>query len=285
MTENANQTNEGNTSKQVVNNTTADISNPYYLHPSDSPGMQLVNSVFDGKGYAGWSRAIIIALSAKNKLGMIDGNLTEPDPSSAQHQSWCRCNDMVISWILNSLSKDITQSVLYSRTAREIWKDLATRFGQCNGAKLYRLQKELNDVVQGSNDIAGYFTKVKKIWDELDALNTFDHCSCNCICGGKTKTIKSHQDGRLIQFLMGLNDAYSGVKSNILMMDPLPSIGHAYSLLMQDEKQREVHVAAHTSEAAFLVTNHQKFNNNSQKSLMTNTTSSSFLKLSSLLNH
>lgn len=74
------------------------------------------------------------------------------------------------------------------------------------------------------------------------------------------KTLKSHQDGRLIQFLMGLDEAYSGVKSNILMMDHLPSVHYAYSLLIQDEKQREVHVFAHhPSETAFMVST-QKFN-------------------------
>lgn len=69
----------------------------------------------------------------------------------------------------------------------------------------------------------------------------------------------SLQDGRLIQFLMGLNEAYLGVKSNILMMGPLPTVSHDYSLLMQDEKQRHVHVASHLSDAAFMVSN-QKFN-------------------------
>ncbi|XP_019232228.1 PREDICTED: uncharacterized protein LOC109212948 [Nicotiana attenuata] len=135
-------------------------------------------------------QAIVIALSAKNKLGFIDGSSTEPTDVSAHYESWSRCNDMVISLILNSLSKDIAESVLYSQTAREIWKELEARFGQCNGAQLYQLQKELSDVVQGTSDIARYFTTVNKIWDELDALNTFDHCSCKCTCGGKQKTLK-----------------------------------------------------------------------------------------------
>lgn len=41
---------------------------------------------------------------------------------------------------------------------------------------------------------------------------------------------------------MGLNETYSAVRSNILMIAPLPSVNHAYSLLMQDEKQKEVYV-------------------------------------------
>ncbi|XP_075074520.1 uncharacterized protein LOC142162108 [Nicotiana tabacum] len=206
-----------------------DSTHLYYLHPSDSPGMVLVNSVFDGKGYGGWRRAIIIALSAKNKLGFIDGTFYQPDATSTNFKHWNRCNDMVISWILNSLSKDIAES----------------------------LQKELSDIVQGTSDIAGYYTKVKRIWDELDTLNTCMHCTCECNCGGKSKTFKSLQDGRLIQFLMGLNDIYSAVRSNILMLTPLPSVNQAYSLLIQDEKQREIHVAQYPVETAFLEGNQQ----------------------------
>lgn len=138
-----------------------DVSNPFYLHPSDSPGMVLVNSIFDGKSYGGWRRAVFIALSAKNKLSFIDGSLSEPAVSSPTYKAWNRCNDMVISWLLNSLSKDIAESVLYSKTAKDIWKELEDRFGQCNGAKLFQLQKELSDLVQGNSDVAGYYTKVK----------------------------------------------------------------------------------------------------------------------------
>ncbi|XP_075091857.1 uncharacterized protein LOC142172007 [Nicotiana tabacum] len=130
---------------------TIDASHPYFLHPSDSPGMTLVTSVFDGRGYGGWRRSLLIALSAKNKLGF-------------------------------------------------------------NGAKLYHLQKKISDLMQGSSDIAGYFTKLKLLWDELDALYTTVTCSCACTCGGKVKLVKSLQDERLIQFLMGLNDTYSPFK-------------------------------------------------------------------------
>ncbi|XP_070016827.1 uncharacterized protein [Nicotiana sylvestris] len=40
---------------------------------------------------------------------------------------------------------------------------------------------------------------------------------------------------------MGLNDTYAQARGNILMMNPLPSIDVAYSLLLQDENQREVY--------------------------------------------
>lgn len=33
--------------------TLVDSSHPFYLHPSDSPGMTLISTIFDDKGYGG----------------------------------------------------------------------------------------------------------------------------------------------------------------------------------------------------------------------------------------
>jgi len=41
---------------------------------------------------------------------------------------------------------------------------------------------------------------------------------------------------QVMQFLRGLNDRYSNVKSNILMMDPLPSINKVFSYATQQER-------------------------------------------------
>ncbi|KAL1109639.1 hypothetical protein V6Z11_D03G191200 [Gossypium hirsutum] len=38
---------------------------------------------------------------------------------------------------------------------------------------------------------------------------------------------------------MGLNESYSAVRSQILLMSPLPSVNHAYSMIMQEESQRK----------------------------------------------
>ncbi|XP_055824434.1 uncharacterized protein LOC129892954 [Solanum dulcamara] len=214
---------------------------PYYLSNSDSPGMTLVNSVFDGRGYPGWRRSILLSLSAKRKLGFINGTCKVPDLRSAEFEQWNCVNDMIICWISNALSKDIADSVMSFKTTKELWDSLEQRFGKSNGAKLYHLQKELTGLVQGNSDIAGYFTKVKRLWDELDGMNAIACFSYECTCDGKAKLTKSLEDQRLIQFLMGLNDVYTQARGNILMMNPLPGIDVAYSLLLQDENQREVY--------------------------------------------
>jgi len=41
-----------------------------------------------------------------------------------------------------------------------------------------------------------------------------------------------------MQFLNGLNDSYSQVRTQILMMESIPSIDKAFLLVIQEERQR-----------------------------------------------
>lgn len=45
------------------------------------------------------------------------------------------------------------------------------------------------------------------------------------------------EDQRLIQFLMKLINTFAPTRSNILMINPLPSVNYAYTMLMQDKNQ------------------------------------------------
>ncbi|KAL9240959.1 hypothetical protein vseg_015123 [Gypsophila vaccaria] len=214
---------------------------PLYLHSSDHPGLKLVAHPFEGTNFANWKRSMYIALSAKNKVCLIDGTLLKPSASSSSFKNWQRCNDMVFSWILNALSSEIADSILYSDSAKSAWSELEERYGQSNGAQLYGVQQKLNDFSQGNDSIATYFTKLKAIWDEIDAMGMNPSCSCNCTCGASEKQIKFQEDQRVVQFLMGLNDGYSVIRGTILIQNPLPKMSTVYNNLIQEERQREIH--------------------------------------------
>ena len=66
-----------------------------------------------------------------------------------------------------------------------------------------------------------------------------------------------------MKFLMGLNDFFSQVRSQVLLMDPLPSVSKVYALLIQEEIQRSV--TNHSSikvDSTALVAKMQNFNAN-----------------------
>ena len=100
------------------------IADPLTLHHSDSPGLVLVSKPLEGHNYGQWSRSMRIALSAKNKLGFIDGTIKPLANTDVRSAIWQRCNDMVLSWILHSLNPNIASSVLYCTSAFMVWNDL-----------------------------------------------------------------------------------------------------------------------------------------------------------------
>lgn len=69
----------------------------------------------------------------------------------------------------------------------------------------------------------------------------------NCVCGAHKVWTERDQKKKLIHFLMGLHESYATKRGQILMMDPLPSVNHGFSLIKQDEKQRQGFLH-HTSE-------------------------------------
>ncbi|XP_042009217.1 uncharacterized protein LOC121757800 [Salvia splendens] len=109
-----------------------DFSSPYYLHPSDNPGHQLVS--------------------------------------------------------------------------QEIWVDLRYRFSQCDSARIYQLKQRIMSLTQGDDDINGYFTNLRIVWDEYKHTQPISWC----------------------------------IRSHILSMVPLPNLSKAFSLVLQEERQRTI---------------------------------------------
>lgn len=92
------------------------------------------------------------------------------------------------------------------------------------------------NLAQGSLDINGYFTHLKILWDELKNYQPVPECSC----GGMKSWTNHLEQEYVIQFLMGLNDSYAGIRAQILMLDPLPNVPRVFNLIIQEERQRTI---------------------------------------------
>ncbi|KAF5456987.1 hypothetical protein F2P56_021127 [Juglans regia] len=178
------------------------------------------------------------AISAKNKSGFINGILKKPIiESDPLYLPWIRCNDMVVSWILNSVAKNIGSSILYIDNAADMWKDLQDRFSQGNRPRIFQLRKAISSLKQDQKSVSDYYTDLKSYWDELaNYRRNFSQCSIETL-----KFLEViQQEEYVIQFLMGLSDSFNSIRSQILLLDPFPSINKVISLVLQEEKQREV---------------------------------------------
>ncbi|KAL5767593.1 hypothetical protein ACOSQ2_014376 [Xanthoceras sorbifolium] len=206
------------------------VSNPYFTHHSDHPGLVLISKPLNGENYSTWKKAMTLALNSKNKLGFVNGSIKAPseetDPEG--YATWSRCNDMVHSWIVNTLNPNISDSVIYYSTAHEVWEDLHEQFSQ-NIA--YLRQERLS--------VSTYYTKLKSLWDELASYNDATH------------GVQQDQQ-KLMQFLMGLNDSYSAIP---------------YSFISQEEKQRLLSTTSAASDSGSSVAMAVRSNNRGNKSI------------------
>ncbi|GAU40777.1 hypothetical protein TSUD_26570 [Trifolium subterraneum] len=214
-----------------------DILNPYFMHPNENPGLVLVQPPLSGSNYHAWSRAMIMALRSKNKLHFINGTLPRPADEDHDSLAWDRCNTMIMSWISNDVDTEISQSVLWMDTASEIWQDLKERFYQGDVFRISDIQEEIYTLKQGDSSISTYYTKMKKLWQELDNFRPIPISNCVHNCAAMAKSKEYKDSDQVIRFLKGLNEQYSAVRAQIMLMDPLPTIGKVYSLLVQQERQ------------------------------------------------
>ena len=148
-----------------------------FLHHAENPSLVLVTQpLICGENYAAWACAVRKALLTKNKLGFIDGTLTLLSPlvsTPSNVQAWIRCDNMVGTWLTNSVSPKLQASIIYEDTALEIWNDLKNRFAQTNGPRVFNLQKDIAELHQGEMSITDFFTQLKVFWDQLQNLSPF----------------------------------------------------------------------------------------------------------------
>ncbi|XP_075650187.1 uncharacterized protein LOC142620755 [Castanea sativa] len=173
------------------------------------------------------------ATTSENVASLSSQDSPMDDPVFLHHaesptvQAWIRCDNMVGTWLTNSLLTKLQTSIIYEDTTLEIWADLRNRFAQSNGPRIYNLQKEIADLHQG---------EVSRLSD-LQVRES------------------------VLKFLMGLNESFSQVRSQVLLMDSLPFVNKVYALLIQEAMQRSVpHQSGVKVDSTALVAKMQTFN-------------------------
>jgi len=83
-----------------------------------------------------------------------------------------------MSWLSNYVELEISQSILWMDYALEIWRELKERFYQGDVFRISDPQEEIYTLKQGDNYISSYYTKMKKLWQELDNFRPIPTNNC-----------------------------------------------------------------------------------------------------------
>ncbi|XP_074374927.1 uncharacterized protein LOC141716635 [Apium graveolens] len=243
VTENDNTTNLAHTVEIITNfdsnfqSISLESHHPLYFHPSNNSGQVLVTTALNGENFNEWKRSMSFALSAKNKLGFFLGKFKVPGISSPYYDHYQRRNDMIITWLLNSISPEIHSNLVYITSATDMWSDLHIRFAQINGPRIFELKKVLSELSQENLSISVYYTKFKHLYDDLMNVSHAPKCVCICNCKAKAEMDQLDKMMKVTQILMGLNDNFTNIRCQLLMMHPMLKLTQALALLQQEERQ------------------------------------------------
>ncbi|XP_070029529.1 uncharacterized protein [Nicotiana sylvestris] len=145
-------------------------------------------------------------------------------------------NTIVLSWIMNSIAKNLLGGIMYASSAQVVSDDLSERFNNVDGSRTFNLHKEIAILTQGAASVSVYYPKLKIFWEEFEALVPAPGCDRE-----KSRDFVLYlQKLKLSQCLMGLNDSYSQARSEILMRSPSPTDNQAYAIIISDESQKSV---------------------------------------------
>ncbi|KAK1412979.1 hypothetical protein QVD17_34637 [Tagetes erecta] len=238
-----------NNNKTTDKMSNLDFGDPLYLHSSDTNNLSIIHMKLTGtENYAMWASSMELALLVKNKTGFIDKSCVKPTDNPSLTKQWERCNSVVLSWILNSISEELYVGQIFSKVASEVWDELKETYNKIDGSIIYNLHRQINSTTQNGTPISDYYHKLNCMWRQYDTLIDLPKCTC----AASNDLTKFNQRIKLMQFLMGLDDTYQPLRTQILSKEPLPSVKNAFAIISNEESHRGISHTGKTQVTAFI---------------------------------
>lgn len=167
-------------------------------------------------------------------MGSIDGSIPIPEVNDPLYPVRRRCNTLIISWILRSVTQWIATNVFFINTTIEVWETLRLRYSQPEKSKINCLQQMLLSISHGNRTADEYYTELNGDWEELKNFSPLPHCQCGrCEALCFQKFADDQMEDYVYRFLHGLNDEYNALKTQILSVKPFPSIDETYNMVIK----------------------------------------------------
>ncbi|XP_071728030.1 uncharacterized protein [Rutidosis leptorrhynchoides] len=126
---------------------------------------------------------------------------------------------------------------------------------------------------------------------QYDAMVSSPDCTCDataCTCEAATSHKEHKKMMKLMQFLMGLSDEYTIVRSNILLRDSIIDVKEAYAIISIEESHKGISSdkISKTHASAFVTQANNTFNKNDESTISApaSLTNEQLMKLLSLIN-
>ncbi|XP_034678880.1 uncharacterized protein LOC117909087 [Vitis riparia] len=231
-------------------------------HQMETSHIPITAHKLNGQNYLQWSQSILMFIRGNEKDDYITGASAALETTTSTYKKWIVENNMVMSWLVNSMTTDIDENFLSFDTAKEIWDIAKETFSDKeNTSEIIQIEGTLQDLRQGNLTVTEYFNTLTRLWRQLD---TFEVHNWNCVTDGLL--YKKIVEGKLVfKFLLGLNNNLDEIRGRIMGVKPLPSLREAFSEVRREESWKNLMMGSHQqlnmAESSALKTQFAPFDN------------------------
>lgn len=204
--------------------------NPIIIPPPNHfPSHQAISIKLTESNYLLWKQQVLASMRGYGLESFLTGEKECPPKYTSDSTeinpdflSWNKQDQLIVSWLLASLTEEILISTVGFNTSQEIWKSLETNFASQSRAKIMQYRSQLQGIRKGTMGMREYLNKIKGCCDVLNASGHF----------------VSNED-QILYILSGLGQEYNPVVVSVSSkVDPI-SVGDVSALLLSFEARLE----------------------------------------------
>ncbi|KAL9692006.1 hypothetical protein QQ045_012437 [Rhodiola kirilowii] len=176
-------------------------------------------------------------------LGISEASSSRSDASSGGSSSGSNVDDPYsVSNNEMTVFEKIVGEILHSNDVMTAWENLESSYAGTNLVRKSTLLRELSDCVLNGMHVCEYNRKLNSLYQEIDAINTVKCFAIgNCLCCKQFDVDK--QGDRVVRCLMGLDDCYASLRTNVFVMTEVPKrvTVYGYGLSLNKRIYKETH--------------------------------------------
>jgi len=147
-----------------------------------------------------------------------------------EKEAWKADNGKIITWLVNSVSVDISMELTSFEKASEMWSHLHTLGNQQNLAREFELERLLAESIQAEKNVRCFYSALLTLWAEQDQV-----FSASIPAAGLKDFMTTMKRTRTVQFLMKLRPEFEHLRASILNREKLPALEVVVSEVLREE--------------------------------------------------
>ncbi|RVW67974.1 hypothetical protein CK203_061866 [Vitis vinifera] len=96
--------------------------------------------------------------SSKDEDGYLTGEIVQPKSDDPRFRTWKTENNMVKSWLINSMTNEIRENFLLYKTTKKVWDAVKETYStKENTVEQVAIKSVLHDLRQGDLTVTNYY--------------------------------------------------------------------------------------------------------------------------------